>query len=249
MERSILMKIISLNIEGNKHLDDKILPFFVKEKADVLCLQEVFAKDIQKIMQETGLDKYSFVSQAKVTKENPHLPANGLWGLCVFAKNLSKIRKHYYNGNANQIPEFFAYQDPNSMNRCLLSCQTEIDGDIFQLASTHFTWSGEGKVSDLQKENFAKLKSFLTKYPEMVFCGDLNTPRGEKIYDQLAEIYTDNIPSKIDTTVDKNIHKSGKDIRLVIDALFTSQHYKVSKVKVVGGVSDHKAIVAEVKRQ
>jgi endonuclease/exonuclease/phosphatase family metal-dependent hydrolase len=242
------VKLISLNIEGNKHLDDKILPFFAKEKPDVLCLQEVFAKDIQKICQSTGLEKYSFVSQAKVTKDNPHLPTNGLWGLCIFAKNLSKTRKHYYNGNANQIPEFFAYQDPNSMNRCLLTVQTEIDGEIYQLASTHFTWSGEGKISDSQKENFTKLKSALAKYPEIIFCGDLNTPRGEEIYDQLAEIYEDNIPKKIKTTVDKKIHKSKKDIRLVIDALFTSPGYKASRVRVVDGVSDHMAIVAEIKK-
>jgi len=243
------MKIISLNIEGNKHLDDKILPFFVKEKADVLCLQEVFAKDIQTICQTTGLEKYSFVSQAKVTKDNPHLPTNGLWGLCVFAKNLSKTRKHYYNGNANQIPEFFAYQDPNSMNRCLLTVQTEIDGEIYQLASTHFTWSGEGKISDLQKENFTKLKSSLAKYPELIFCGDLNTPRGEEIYDQLAQIYQDNIPKKIKTTIDKKIHKSKKDICLVVDALFTSPAYQAKKVRVVDGVSDHMAIVAEIKQK
>ena len=243
------MKIISLNIEGNKHLDDKILPFFAKEKADVLCLQEVFAKDIQKICQSTGLDKYSFVSQAKVTKDNPHLPTNGLWGLCVFAKNLSKTHKHYYNGNANQIPEFFAYQDPNSMNRCLLAVQAEVDGEVYQLATTHFTWSEEGKISDLQKENFIKIKSFLKNYPEVIFCGDLNTPRGEQIYDQLAKIYKDNIPSKIDTTVDKNIHKSGKDIRLVIDALFTTPYYQAKKVRVIGGVSDHKALIAEIKKK
>jgi endonuclease/exonuclease/phosphatase family metal-dependent hydrolase len=243
------MKIISLNIEGDKHLDDKILPFFNKEKPDLLCLQEVFAKDIQKICQITGLTKYSFVSQAKVTKDNPHLPTNGLWGLCIFAKNLSKTRKHYYNGNANQIPEFFAYQDPNSMNRCLLTVQVEVEGEIYQIATTHFTWSGEGKISDLQKEHFSKLKSFLADYPELVFSGDLNTPRGQQIYDQLAEIYKDNIPKKIDTTVDKNIHKAKKDIRLVIDALFTSPAYKASKVKVVDGVSDHKAIVAEIKKK
>lgn len=240
------MKIISLNIEGDKHLDDKILPFFSKEKPDVLCLQEVFAKDIQKISQSTGLTKYSFISQAKVTKDNPHLPTNGLWGLCIFAKNLATTRKHFYIGNANQIPEFFAHEDPNSMNRCLLTVQSEIDGEIYQLATTHFTWSGEGQVSALQEEHFLKLKDFLGNYPEIVFCGDLNTPRGQKIYDQLAKIYKDNIPSKIDSTVDQKIHKAKKDIRLVIDALFTSPGYKASKVKVADGVSDHKAIVAEI---
>ncbi|HNV45390.1 MAG TPA: hypothetical protein PL154_03630 [Candidatus Woesebacteria bacterium] len=243
------MKLISLNIEGDKHLDDKILPFFDKEKPDVLCLQEVFAKDIQKICQRTGLEKYSFVSQAKVTKDNPHLPTNGLWGLCIFAKNLAKTRKHYYTGNANQIPEFFAYQDPNSMNRCLLTVQTEIEGDIYQLGTTHFTWSGEGKINALQKENFVKLKAALSNYPEIIFCGDLNTPRGEAIYDQLAKIYKDNIPQKIKTTIDKKIHKSKKDIQLVVDALFTSPTYAAKKVKVVAGVSDHMAIVAEINKK
>jgi len=77
------VKLISLNIEGDKHLDDKILPFFDKEKPDVLCLQEVFAKDIQKICQRTGLEKYSFVSQAKVTKDI-HIYQLMVCGVCVF---------------------------------------------------------------------------------------------------------------------------------------------------------------------
>lgn len=39
------MKLISLNIEGHKHIDRQ-LPFFEIEAPDVLCLQEVFEPDV-----------------------------------------------------------------------------------------------------------------------------------------------------------------------------------------------------------
>lgn len=42
------MKLISLNIEGDKHLD-KIIKFLEKEKADVFCFSEIFEEDIKHI--------------------------------------------------------------------------------------------------------------------------------------------------------------------------------------------------------
>ena len=80
----------------------------------------------------------------------------------------------------------------------------------------------------------------------MIFCGDLNTPRGFEIWNDLSKTYTDNIPQEIDTTIDKNLHKSGLDIRLVVDALFTSSHYSIRNVKVVPNTSDHMAVAADL---
>ena len=160
-----------------------------------------------------------------------------------------KIGKHFTFDASHQLPCNPIYGKCQSLHGHTYHLTVEVEGEIYQIATTHFTWSGEGKISDLQKEHFSKLKSFLADYPELVFSGDLNTPRGQQIYDALAKIYKDNIPKKIDTTVDKNIHKAKKDIRLVIDALFTSPDYKASKVKVVDGVSDHKAIVAEIQKK
>jgi endonuclease/exonuclease/phosphatase family metal-dependent hydrolase len=65
--------------------------------------------------------------------------------------------------------------------------------------------------------------------------------------DCTSQAITDNIPASIETTVDKNLHKSGLDIRLVIDALFTTPHYLVENVHVVPNTSDHMAVVCEVK--
>jgi len=97
-----------------------------------------------------------------------------------------------------------------------------------------YLWGGEPTISK--------------KFEELIFCGDLNTPRGYEIWSDLAKRYRDNIPPSIDTTIDKNLHKSGQDIRLVIDGLFTSKHYSASQVRVVPGTSDHMAVVAELTR-
>ena len=71
----------------------------------------------------------------------------------------------------------------------------------------------------------------------------------DTMFGLFEKIYKDNIPQKIKTTIDKKIHKSKKDIQLVVDALFTSPAYAAKKVKVVAGVSDHMAIVAEINKK
>jgi endonuclease/exonuclease/phosphatase (EEP) superfamily protein YafD len=134
------------------------------------------------------------------------------------------------------------------MNRALLMAEIKVKNTLFQIATTHFTWSGEGIVNDEQRKDYEALKKFLNKFEEMIFCGDLNTPRGFEIWDDLAKKYTDNIPQEIYTTIDKNLHKSGLDIRLVIDALFTSKHYVAKNVRVVPNTSDHMAVVGEIER-
>lgn len=242
------MKLISLNIEGDKHLVARIFPFLEQERADVLCLQEVFQQDLLKIAKTTALSDYVFVPQANISQNNPHLPVKGDWGLAIFAKELSNVQQQYYVGQPDLVPEFFANNDPNSMNRLLLSAVVNVAGQDFQIATTHFTWSGAGEISDLQLQNFKRLEKQLDQFKDLILCGDFNTPRGGEIFDRLAEKYQDNVPQDLDTTIDGNMHKSGKDIRLVVDGLFTSKKYSVSKVKVVSGVSDHMAVVADINR-
>ena len=242
------MKLISVNIEGNRHFKQRLLPFLKQEQAQVLCLQEVFKQDLPVLLKVSGLKSYAFVPQAVVTQPNPHLPARGPWGLAILANDLDEVVTNYYAGDPEALPEFFAGGDPNSMNRMLLSAKVRIDDQEFRVATTHFTWSGGGQVSDLQRQNYQTLKKQLASFPELVWGGDLNTPRGGEIFDDLAKIYQDNIPAEVKTTIDKNLHKSGKDIRLVVDALFSSPAYVVDQVRVVAGVSDHMAVVAEVER-
>lgn len=247
MSYNLSMKLISCNIEGNRHLEERLLPFFAREKAEVLALQEVFETDLEVIKQASGLKNYVFYPQANVFRENKHLPTRGLWGEAIFADKILESQTAVYVKHGEETPEFFAKENPNSMNRVLLAAQVLVQKELFQIATTHFTWSGGPVISDEQRQDFIALQKALNKFPELILCGDLNTPRGFELWTALAKQYTDNIPASIETTVDKNLHKSGLDIRLVIDALFTTPHYLVENVRVVPNTSDHMAVVCEVK--
>jgi len=241
------MKLISCNIEGDKHFS-RLFPFFQTEKPDVLALQEVFECDLETIKQITGLKNCVFYPQADITKANIHLPMRGRWGVAIFAKEIIKHEAFYYFGHKNGVLNVFENDTPNLIDRVVLAVKARVNNQDFQVATVHFTWSSDGDVIDVQKKDYLSLKSFLAKYDKLILCGDFNTPRGGEIWADLAKTYTDNIPQEIYTTIDKNLHKSGKDIRLVIDTLFTSPHYLTRNVKVVANTSDHMAVVGEIKR-
>lgn len=241
------MKFLSCNIEGNRHFE-RILPLLKHERPDLVALQEVFECDLEELRQATGLAQVVFYPQADIALPNDHLPLRGPWGVAIFANEIVEEKHHYYFGHENGKLAVFDNDQPWNIDRVALAVKARVAGQDFQVLTVHFTWSGEGAVNAAQRRDYLELSSFMKQFDEMIFCGDLNTPRGYEIWDDLAKKYTDNIPAEIDTTIDKNLHKSGKDIRLVIDALFTSSHYLVSNVRVLPDTSDHMAVVALVKR-
>lgn len=241
------MKFVSINIEGSKHFV-RLFPFLKEQKPDVLALQEVFECDLEAIKVASGLKECVFYPQANVTMDNIHLPLNGPWGVAIFANEIISHEAFYYFGHQDGKLALFINDDPGSIDRVAIAAKARVNNEDFQIATVHFSWSGGPDITNKQKEDYSRLKQFLNKFDEMIFCGDLNTPRGFEIWNDLAKKYTDNIPQDIDTTIDKNLHKSGKDIRLVVDALFTSEHYVAENVQVVSNTSDHMAVVGEIER-
>ena len=241
------MKFVSINIEGNKHFD-RIFPFLIAEKPDVLALQEVFECDLEEIKQTTGLKNCVFYPNADVTLPNIHLQDRGKWGVATFANEIVDSKGvYYFQVNPGEL--FIFDEKKNGLaDRALLFTETKVDEKIFKIFNTHFTWSGGRAVNEAQRRDYVKMKEILESYDEVILCGDLNTPRGEEVWDDLAKNYADNIPQDIDTTIDKNLHKSGLDIRLVVDALFTSAQYSAKNVRVVSNTSDHMAVVGEIER-
>ena len=63
------MKLISLNIEGSKHLE-RIIPFITKESPDVLCLQEVFKADLH-LFEKLGYTCHFLPLTIFMINENP----------------------------------------------------------------------------------------------------------------------------------------------------------------------------------
>ncbi|CAN5200242.1 hypothetical protein BH11PAT1_BH11PAT1_2160 [soil metagenome] len=238
------LKLISLNIEGDNHLN-RIIPFFKKEKPDVICLQEVFAVDLPLITEALQMQAI-FSPMQSITKDFPEhrLMGKGEQGLAILSDlPLQDVAYDYYVGTRDEIPETTG--EPNAANRIFLSTCIAKHNQKFQIGTTHFTWSLHGETTPLQKRDMEKLFTILKKKGEIVFCGDFNAPRGREMWKTMATVYTDNIPSDVTTSMDPDLHKV-KNLPYLVDGMFSTDSYKVSDVRVVSGVSDHQAIVGYV---
>lgn len=243
------MKLISLNIEGRRHLRQRVLPFLKQENSQVICLQEVFEIDVPILEKELKMQGF-FIPLSDVTSQTIHQDPLGIMGNLILS-SLPVLEKQvfYYAGSETQLPIFFQNDNPNSFNRALSLAKIALGSQELTIITTHFTWSAKGAFTALQKEHYQKLSRELKKLDSFVLCGDFNSPRGSGgVFDLLAGKYQDNIPPEIKTTVYGPFHKSKKDLQLVVDGLFSTPDYQISKVRVEGGVSDHYAIVAQVER-
>lgn len=239
------LKLLSLNIEGDKHFD-RFIPFIVEQKPSIVCLQEVFAQDIPFLEKQLNM-KSLYAPMVCYLKKNMYdISPRGAWGIATFT-NLP-VEQHairYYKGLKTEIPVFQDGQ-PNSANRVLIMTQVKKDEQLFRVVTTHFTWTAHGLESDEQRQNFQVFKEVIQEYPDLLLCGDFNVVRGRGgIFDELSYLYKDNIPQNVTSTLDHNLHYAGK-LDVVVDGLFSSSHYQVLNVQVVEGLSDHRAIVASI---
>jgi len=238
------IKIISLNIEFNKHYQT-IFPFIFAENPDVVLLQEVLKEDLPLFEKNLAMD-YKFAPLAKLRFSD----GIKILGQATFSKlKIIKSEVLYYRGKKDKLKTIniplIDRTEPEKMIRAILVVFVEKDGQQFCLINTHFTWSDMGIPTQSQENDLDKMIKLLSKYKDFVLCGDFNAPRGMKVFDKLASIYKDNIPKEITTTIDKNLHHAG-NLGIVVDGLFTTKRYMVEYVKLVDGVSDHKAIIANI---
>jgi|WetSurSiteA1Bulk_404760.scaffolds.fasta_scaffold01287_6 endonuclease/exonuclease/phosphatase family metal-dependent hydrolase len=239
------VKILSLNIEGDKHLD-LVIPFIRKEKPDVVCLQEVMEVDLP-LFEKAVFGKGHFAPMINLGQENIQwIKARGLMGVGIFTRlEIIEVKEDIYVGNPHNIPEF---SDGTRVipNRVVLSVKVKKDNETFVFTVTHFTRTDDGESTEEQIGDLKKLLNVLDK--DTVLCGDFNAPRGKKTWDMLSREFKDNIPDNIKTTLDDEIHiKPG--LNFVVDGLFTGKSYYAKNVRVICGVSDHCAVVGEISRK
>ena len=65
------LKLACINIEGDKHLE-RVKNFLEKEQAEVICLQEVFEKDIESL-KSTLYPYHIFAPMMKLPRNNDFL--------------------------------------------------------------------------------------------------------------------------------------------------------------------------------
>jgi endonuclease/exonuclease/phosphatase family metal-dependent hydrolase len=235
--QSAFLKIISLNIELDRHLD-RIIPFLKEEKPDVILLQEVFDKNIVDFEKATG--KKSIFAVQNILYSDTTESQFGL--LTLSSLPILKHYSIYYRGDENQ-PLRMHRGEPEKTARAILVTEVIKENRHYCLVNTHFTWAPNSKPNAAQHQDLNYLLQHLSKIPEFILCGDFNAPRGTIIFDTIASKYKDNIPSEVVTTIDKNLHKAG-NLSIVVDGIFTTPKYQVDSIKIANNLSDHCAIIA-----
>lgn len=245
------LKLVSLNVERHKHLD-LVERFFSRLRPDVICLQEVFQHDLERLSEAADAAFCTFEPMGRLPQE----PPPGIMGIAILSRApLRNTQAHYYAGAPRVLKDAIIgnSQTFNNLSKIVLQADIDKDGTVFRVATTHFTWTPDGNPDKFQRVHIVKLLAFLEEIGDFVLCGDFNAPRGGEIFGVLASKYKDNIPPQYKTSLDISLHREGKTkpeelVDKMVDGLFSTPAYIVSDVELISGVSDHCAIVANVSK-
>jgi exonuclease III len=251
------MKLISINIESNKHTDT-VLDFLKKEKADVVCVQELLEEEFEfykkELVFEGVFQSFDYCCRT-INSKATYDAISGLkgkkHGVAIFTKNIIKNGTIFYEGSAENILKSYNEYISNEKfqkNKTLIWVETRDDtGKIFKFVTTQLPVTHEGEVTPYQIKIINSMLSELKRLGDLVFCGDMNAPRGHQSFAIINRNYKDNIPLEYKTSIDQNLHRV-KGIQFMVDGLFTTPLYKASNVRLQDGVSDHMAIISDIEK-
>ena len=247
-----LMRLVSVNIEGDRHLST-VLPFVAHTDPEVLCLQEVFEDHL------AYFSTYPFRAFLAATiRRTFTTPQRGVFGIALVSKYpFVKSSRWYlrdYHGDLCEFDDTSATTIYATYRYGVISADIQAT-DLFRIATTHFTWTPNGLPTLEQSQDLTQLKTCLNAYGAHILVGDLNIPRGKNsLYERLATGYVDAIPSSYTGSIDVERHRLAHTTHAqhletnMVDYIFTTPQYRAENVRLEGGVSDHKAIVAEIYR-
>jgi hypothetical protein len=249
------ISFVSVNIEGAKHLD--LVETFLKAQApEVVCIQELFERDIERISASLGNAHAKFLPMMRRDDQRGDMNLRGVGIFTSLPITASSLE--FYRGDPAALRDY----DETSLdtkyhtqNLGVLFCEVEKDGIKFKIGTTHFTWTPKGGANDFQRIDIKALISVLATSGEFVLSGDFNAPRihdgvrGE-IFTQLSVTYKDNIPASYTTSLDPAYHRAplAEQADKMVDGLFSTPSYTATDVVLHAGVSDHCAITATITR-
>lgn len=236
------LELLTLNIQNNRHLE-RVRATLVEHRPDIVCLQEAIESDCASLASSTGYTVTYAVSG--YVSDQPGPERN--WGVAVLSRVplLRHVRSYYADDPAIRV-----LREPNDPRGVLLIIELEHLDQPYRIATTHFTWTPDGEINALQKADFPRMKALLARYPDYVLCGDFNAPRGKEMFSRFVNELelTDHLPASVQSTIDPEFHHV-KGLTLVVDTVFSTPHYRVTNVRVLEGISDHKGILARVERR
>ena len=244
---STMLHLVTLNMEGTAHLP-LVTEFLTSTNPDCICLQEMPASYIYEL---TVLGYYPcFAPMMRDTE----VSENNVLGVCIATKQWPNSSIHYYFGVKDGIKTHIPRDTGNAQSFPFVYTEiTHTDGHTYRIATTHLMVTRNGLASPEQTASATALIDTLTPYPPHLLCGDFNMPRGYNTnYERFTTRYTDTIPTKYTSSLDRTLHRDGKSTDLnapifdiyMVDYIFTQSPYQVQDVQLHFGISDHAAVSA-----
>ncbi|MFA5831274.1 MAG: endonuclease/exonuclease/phosphatase family protein [Candidatus Paceibacterota bacterium] len=243
------IRLASVNIEKNKHLNT-VLAFLRERKPNVICLQEVLERDMPLFEKELGMKGFFAITHRFRLMSDGRAEIVPMGVGILSNLHVTRVFPKYYSGDYLHL-QIYDESVADTEARVLLAATMDISGVLYTIGTTHFTWSPKGEADDRQRRD---LKSFFEKMDEckdggIVVAGDFNAPRGREIFREISLRFKDNIPPNYITSLDPRLNHASFEIQhLMIDGVFSTPEYLVSNVSLNFGVSNHAAILADIKR-
>ena len=97
------IKLITLNIEGDKHFNS-VLPFLQEQNADVVCLQEVFELDLDLFIDALGGHiTFTPLTDMSATGQTMHAH-RGIWGIATWVSDRLQLEKTWSENHLAGLP-------------------------------------------------------------------------------------------------------------------------------------------------
>jgi exonuclease III len=245
-----MLKLISLNIENVQHYKT-VVPFLIKESADVLCLQEIPESFIPQL-QTLGY-QVAFAPMCTLTKN----AKNETIGVAIASKAPLSSHTAYYHRSKDTITFYDKSNPDNTLSLPYVFANITYKDQMYSFATTHMVDTGNGKENPFQIAVMDRMLTLLQAEKPHCLCGDFNMPRGfNALYEVVTKDYTDAVPLIYQSSLDKNLHRLGNKTltepifeKFMVDYIFTQKEYVATDVRLVFGVSDHAAVVGHIARK
>lgn len=249
------MKLININIEGDKHFDT-VLPFLEKERPDILCLQEVYRKDLHHFESHNFQSAFLPITRKMLQDRTEEL------GIALMIDTASvmieNIESQYYHDPSGELRNFDTDHKNLTVNNAVLIGTLSVSGELFTIATTHFTWTPDGSIpNDYQRDDMGRFLTYMKTVAPHCVIGDLNIPRNHNpLYEELLTHYRDAIPNTYTSSLDREKHRLATDPEkahlfsdYMVDHLLIQELYRAEDVRLEFGISDHAAIVATLNKK
>lgn len=249
------LRLVSINIEGDKHWDT-VLPFLQELNPDVVCIMEVYEEELSKLSQ------FPFQSFMPCTKRPFRRDESGeprVFGSAIVSKYpIASHHTNYYSKVGSELPIFINGSSKDKYESYwygYIAAEVTKDTQTFKVITTHFVWTHDGMPDDYQRAGLQEMKRLLADEGEHVLCGDFNIPRDmNDLSVELVQGYVNAVSLSEATSLDAQFHRVAKTPEwsrvqhFVVDYMLTTPHYQATSEPLVFGISDHAAIVTTITR-